>query len=279
MNITRVDSHSSYLSIFVGSLYDSTLASMLRQWLYRDSVKYVFFLIVVYNIVAICFQLPVLFSRIDEVTQWAVRELPVMKVENGVLQLEGTKQNFTYQYDQEMVLIIDAQRLKTNKEMMDRFMKAQTGIIFLKNKAVMNWMFRLRENPYPQDTRQLITSYTLMRWRDLFLWVLPLFLFMSNALYLIFAKSIEVLVCASLIYAAAWVKGWKTDFMLTFNLAAFALGPVMFFTFLVAGTGFQIPFFLAGYVALYIFYISRWFYVLRPDFAISADKPSTFETQ
>jgi hypothetical protein len=178
-------------------------------------------------------QLPALILGITELTDWAVRKLPTLKFESGQLEISGPQKSYLFVLEKDFPflgknfhIVIDAESEKKHSEI-------PMGLFLTKNQMVIKDAYASKVFAYPEDFSLTISSFTLIHWRDIFLWVMPVYLGVRTFLNLVLFRGLEVILLASLAFLGLRLMKKNVSWNACFSVAAVALTPALVFVFLI----------------------------------------------
>jgi hypothetical protein len=150
-----------------------------------------------------------------------------MRIQEGQMRIQRPYKEKIYQFDLEKnfgllgkdfdLIINPFEQAKANFK--------KDGIFFFKDRFIVQSEGFSREMAYPEEMNLTISSFTLMDWGEMLLWILPIYLggriFIGLAVY----KGVEILFLAVLGFWGAKLFLRKTNFSICLRMAVLALPP------------------------------------------------------
>lgn len=219
--------YDSFISTFRNSFFKFSFYPRVLFWPSRRVFLYFLSVMAFFSFIAMWIQLPVWILGVTEATHWAVRDLPSMKIQDGQIRIQPPSKEKIYHFNLEenfgllakdfdlVINPFDPAKNNLNKD----------GIFFFKDRMMIRSDGFYREMEYAEEMDVTISSFTLMNWGEMLLWILPIYLmgriFIGLALY----KGMEVLFLAVMGFWGAKLLLKKTNLAICLRMAVMALPP------------------------------------------------------
>lgn len=244
---------NSFLVIFRTSFVSFQFYASLMAGSVKRMILYFLSLIGLIAFLAMWIQLPGLILGITELTDWGVRKLPTLRFQSGQLEAGPQKEYlFSLQEDfpflgKDFHLVIDPTEPK-------EFSSIPRGIFFHKNQMVVKDTHMKQNFSYPKDLSLTVSSFTLIHWRDILLWLMPVYLGIRTFLSLILFRGLEVILLGSLAFLGLRLMKKNLTLNVCFLIAVVALGPALILTLLISFFGPSLPYSGLIYYGVYLIY-------------------------
>ena len=219
--------YDSFSATFRNSFFKFNFYSRILFWPSRRVFLYFLSIIAFFSFIAMWIQLPVWILGVTEATDWAVRELPAMRIQEGQMHIQTPSKEKIYQFDLEknFSLLGKDFDLMINPLDLSKPDFKKDGIFFFKDCLIIQSEGFYREIQYPEEMNVTISSFTLMDWGEMLLWILPLYLGGRIFIGLAFYKGMEVLFLAALGFWGTKLMWRKMNFSICLRMAVLALSP------------------------------------------------------
>lgn len=232
--------------------------TQLLSWPFKRVVFYFLSLSSVLAFLSIWIQLPAFILSVTEITDWAVRKLPPLRIEHSELSLikaESLKylidlEELSPIFGKDFYCLIDP--AQSGEDSKDPF-----GLLLKKDKIIFKDRQGVKIFPYPKELSVTVTSFTLVHWRDVLLWLSPIYLFLRTFLNLIVLNGFEILFFAILGFLGVRIFKKNLPWKICFSVAAVAITPALTLAFVLELTGLYFPILSFALLGLYLLYFIK----------------------
>lgn len=255
--------YDSFLAVFRKSFVSFKSYSSLLSWPVKRIVLYFLTMIGAMSFLVMWIQLPALILGITELTDWAVRKFPTLRFQSGQLEISGSQERYLFTLEKDFPFLGKDFHIVIDPTNEKEYSEIPTGIFLTKSKMVVKDARTSKVFGYPKDFSLTVSSFTLMHWRDILLWLMPVYLGIRTFLNLILFRGFEIILLASLAFLA--LRLIKKNFPLNacFSIATVALTPALAFAFLISIFG---PFLSYSGLIYYGIYLIYFLGALRASF-------------
>ncbi len=245
---------SSFFSIFRKSFTSFKSYTVFLTLPFKKAFFYFLTLISLLSALSILIQLPAFILTLTELTDWAVRKLPAMRIEHGQMEpLKGASnqmislEELSPVFGKNLYLLIDPTQEEANT-------KDPNGILFKKHKILIKDQTILKVISFPKDLSVTISDFTLMQWRDILGWLSPIYLFLRTFINLTVLNGFEVLLLGTLCFLGIKILRKNIPFKICLSITTVSMTPALTLAFIFQLLNIYFPFLPFIFMAIYLIY-------------------------
>ena len=244
----------SFWSVLYLTLTQFRSYVLLTAWQWKNFIRYMLLVLGLFSFLFVWIQLPALILTVADMTDWAVRKLPTLRIHDEMMEiLEPKEKPWQIDLKGEIPFFAQSFLLELLPQEGETF-TASRGLQLSRQKIILRYEGMEKEFTYPENLSVTISPFTLMEWRDLAYWILPVYFGFRTFIAVSIFKFLEALLFGTFFFVVLKLLRRNMPWAACCFLSGAAMGPAMIFSFVV---GFFIPtltFLIFFYYLIYFIY-------------------------